>query len=94
MARLSDLSPQIGDTPEGCDGSFNFACPACRSGRIVVWLVLGDQPRNRAHATNLLPPQWDHMTITPSIAADNGCTRANRGCPGWHGHIVNGEALP
>jgi hypothetical protein len=61
---------------------------------VLVWLVLGDQPLNGAHAANVLPPDWDRMTITPSIADEGKCTGTNRGCPGWHGHIVNGEVLP
>jgi hypothetical protein len=92
--RLTDLSPAVGDIPPGCDGSFNFSCPLCRKGRVVVWLVLGGEPRNGAHVTNVLPPAWDRMTIRPSVADEGKCTRTNRGCPGWHGHITNGEVTP
>lgn len=92
--RLADLSPVVGDTAPGCDAGFNFACPLCHKGRVSVWVVLGGEPRNGAHVTNVLPPAWDQMTLSPSIADEGRCTRSNRGCPGWHGHIINGEALP
>lgn len=93
--RLLDLDPCVSDTPNGCDAAFNFRCPLCGRGRVSVWLVLGAQREGvHAHATTALPPAWDSMTISPSIAAEGRCTRTNRGCPGWHGHIVNGEVRP
>jgi hypothetical protein len=92
--RLADLNPQVGDKPDLADASFNFRCPLCGNGRIVVWVVLGGEPRNGAHVANVLPPAWDAMSLTPSVADEGRCTGTNRGCPGWHGHIINGEAVP
>lgn len=94
--RLAELDPQgrVSALPPDIDASLNFRCPLCRKGRVLVWLVRGNEPRNGAHATTALPPDWDGMTITPSIADEGKCTRTNRGCPGWHGHIVNGEVTP
>lgn len=90
--RLRDLDPSISDTPQGADAAFNFLCPLCRKGRVLVWLVLGSEPRNGAHVTTALPPAWDQMTITPSISDEGKCTAQPRnGCPGWHGFIRNGE---
>jgi hypothetical protein len=94
MARLTDLSPALSSAHDGIDAAFNFACPLCLKGRISVWLVLGGESRNGAHVTNVLPPAWDQMTITPSIADEGRCSRSNRGCSGWHGHITNGEVTP
>jgi hypothetical protein len=93
--RLTDLKPSVSDTPPGCDAAFNFLCPLCRKGRVSVWLVLGGDPRNGAHVANVAPPAWDQLTVSPSIADEGKCTAHRRnGCPGWHGHIVNGEATP
>ncbi|RAK51621.1 hypothetical protein [Phenylobacterium soli] len=92
--KLTALDPHASDVPPGCDGAMNFLCPLCRKGRVSVWLVVGGEPRNGAHVTNVLPPAWDQMTITPSIADEGKCTRTARGCPGWHGFITNGEVTP
>jgi hypothetical protein len=90
--KLTNLDPQVGDTPAGADGAFNFICPRCRKGRVTVAVVLGSQrPGVHAHATTALPPAWDQMSVTPSIADEGLCTGTARGCSGWHGHIANGE---
>lgn len=93
-ARLTDFDPQIGDKPANADGSFNFKCPACRKGRIVVWVVVGGEPRNGAHIANAWPTGWDSLTVSPSIADEGKCSGTNRGCAGWHGFITNGEVTP
>lgn len=93
MTRLTDLDPQQSGAHAGIDGAFNFQCPLCRKGRVSVWVVVGGEPRNGAHVANILPPAWDQLTITPSIADEGLCSRTNRGCPGWHGFITNGEVI-
>lgn len=93
--RLADLDPQPGSPTAGADAAFNFICPLCRKGRVVVAIVLGAQREGvHAHGSTALPPEWDRMTLTPSIADEGKCSGTSRGCPGWHGHIINGEASP
>lgn len=96
MTRLADLNPSARTTPPpGADAAITFQCPLCRRGLVSVWLVLGGEPRNGAHVTNVLPPAWEQMTISPSIADEGKCTAQRRnGCPGWHGFIVNGAVQP
>lgn len=92
--KLTDLDPQMQSAPPLADGAFNFICPACRKGRVIVHVVLGElRPDVHAHAVNALPPAWDEMTITPSIADEGRCSQSNRGCPGWHGFITEGRIV-
>ncbi len=88
--RLSQLHPEASPSPNpAADVRINFICPGCFRGRVLVDLRLGE-PRDGAHGTNALPPQWDAMTITPSIAAEGSCNH----CPGWHGHLQQGLIVP
>lgn len=89
--RLTDLNPIVTQrSPEGWV-QFAFTCPACRKGVVSVRCQLGTEG-NGCHGANILPPDWDRLTITPSIADEGLCTRSP--CPGWHGFITNGEVLP
>lgn len=93
--RLTELDPRVGDPTNGADAGFNFICPLCRKGRVVVAVVLGAQREGiHAHGSTALPPEWDRMTLTPSIADEGKCSGTSRGCLGWHGFIVEGEVRP
>lgn len=80
--RLIELNPQYTASPPG----ITFQCPRCRLGVVNVRLRQGE-PKDGVHGCNALPPNFDTLTITPSIADDGLCRR----CPGWHGLITDGE---
>jgi hypothetical protein len=82
--KLTELSPRYSPP------SISFQCPKCRIGIVSVWLQEG-APAEPYHGCNGLPPNFETLTITPSIADEGKCTASNRGCTGWHGFITNGE---
>lgn len=86
MARLTDLSPKYWH--DGTVGHLSFTCPNDRRGVVMAWLVEGEpNPKLKAHGASKLPPDFDTLTVTPSVAGEGQC----RHCSGWHGHITNGE---
>jgi hypothetical protein len=91
--KLSELHPQLlkspldhPSMPHRADARIAFTCPKCRKGAVFVDIRVGDA-LGGIHGANHLPPPWDDLTITPSIAYEGKCTR----CEGWHGHITNGD---
>lgn len=88
--RLTDLGPSYrpGQGMAGSTGRLDFKCPRCRLGVVCVDLVEGEQ-RDGAHGCNQLPPDFETISITPSVADEGLCRR----CPGWHGHITNGAIV-
>lgn len=84
--KLVDLLPNWDQSARSID----FLCPNCRRGRIVVALKDGVAKDGR-HSGDPLPPDFATLSIAPSVAAEGKCSRANRGCPGWHGFVRNGE---
>lgn len=90
VTRLSQLHPEHHESPNpSADVRINFICPGCFQGRVLVDLRLGE-PKDAAHGANALPPAWDAITITPSIAAEGTCNH----CPGWHGFVQGGLITP
>ncbi len=87
--RLSELHPLYQHPPDDLSpGRLSFRCPKCQLGIVSVWLVAGSPNLALgAHGCNKLPVDIETLTVTPSIADEGNCRR----CPGWHGHITNGE---
>jgi len=85
--RLVELNPQY-EPPSalGAPDRITFVCPKCRKGVVLVWLKEGE-PKSPLHGCNKLPPNFETLTVQPSIASEGQC----RHCPGWHGFITNGE---
>lgn len=89
MTRLVELDPKVTRKDE-FGVQFCFMCPHCRLGVISVRCCLGHPSIHGEHGANVLPPDWDNLTLTPSINDEGLCRR----CPGWHGFITNGEVTP
>jgi hypothetical protein len=88
MVKLTDLNAKFLENPN----RIVFNCPRCRQGIVSVWVKQGDPGLDGVtHGCDRVPPDLTTVTITPSIADEAKCTASNRGCPGWHGHIINGE---
>ena len=86
--RLVDLNPMYYEASGNAPDRIAFTCPRCRLGVVTVWLKEGDAlPERGMHGCDRLPPDFETITITPSIADEGKCRR----CPGWHGHITNGK---
>jgi len=91
MSKLSDLDPTF--VPDnhlyGTTGQLRFLCPACRRHPISVNVIEGP-PNGPYHGMDGTPPDWDRISIHPSIDASNA-KGIGKHC-GWHGFITNGEA--
>lgn len=82
--RLSELNPRYFEAPD----RIAFNCPRCRLGVVTVWLKEGSA-LGSFHGCDGLPPNFETITINPSIADEGLCRR----CPGWHGFITDGEVM-
>jgi hypothetical protein len=85
--RLADLNPKVTSRTDAYV-QFGFQCPACRLGTLTVRCRVGEQDdANGIHSANVEPPDWDRLSLAPSVAGNGLCRR----CPGWHGFITDGE---
>jgi hypothetical protein len=96
--RLSDLGPRL----KGKGGHYQnlyFQCPHCRGREVgidiwhgpagLVVVKAGACPVRLWHAEQGPHRDWGTLTVSPSIKISS-----HGDCPGWHGHIVNGEVAP
>jgi hypothetical protein len=84
--KLADLNPAFTRYDSG-QGHLSFDCPCSRDcGRRIRQLPTFDgEPRQTSfHSWGLTgsPPDWDSVSLKPSINYDN---------EHWHGYITNGE---
>ena len=88
--RLADLNPRFYARQRG-RGVLDFDCPVCgkRGCRVGASTTSGEpfaEGGVNYHRMIGTPPNWDDITISPSIDMRSGCH--------WHGHVTNGEVTP
>jgi hypothetical protein len=69
----------------------DFQCPICRkTGCRAGASTTAGEPFSEGgvnyHKMTGAPPDWDSVSISPSIDMRTGCR--------WHGHVINGEVTP
>ena len=103
--RLTDLEPAMVDRTPNERGyqRFTFLCPTCRQLRLqhaiwskphgeVTWTdAQGNKCFERVWSATQGPHRdWDTLSLTPSLDTP-AHKRGDGQCPGWHGHIIDGE---
>jgi hypothetical protein len=109
MTRLTELEPIMEDWSPNERGyqRFTFLCPSCRKLRVrhAIWSgPCGDVRWKDASgldchervwsATQGPHKDWDSLSLSPSLDMPAHKISSGGECPGWHGHIINGEATP
>lgn len=103
--RLTELEPIMEDWTPNERGyqNFTFLCPTCRKLRLrfAIWSrpcgevrwtnASGTESLDRVWSATQGPHRdWDTLSLSPSL--NTAAHKRGEGeCPGWHGHIINGE---
>lgn len=103
--RLTELEPILEDLSPNARGyqCFSFLCPTCRKLRLrhAIWskphgdLEWTNERGNKSservwQATQGPHRDWDTLSLSPSLNTPPH-KRGDGQCPGWHGHIIDGE---
>lgn len=100
--KLADLSPSL-SPPGGAYQVLKFLCPRCQKHQVEAEIWTGPAGPHRVphhngtgaiferrlwNATQGPHKDWGSLTLSPSI------DRTGKDpCGGWHGHVINGEAV-